>query len=214
MWGKPVSAVDGRGKATPFIGFLPHPLFSLFLRRLFCAQGLGYACRKGHRDLDQRADWGRPSHNSNIAFDSLGRSWAEELSEGKKQFLKFSFLPNKNVLGFFTIKFGLVVWVPFKFPLVGNLRKTVGQKWRRQWQPTPVPLPGKSHGQRSLVGCSPWGRYKSDTTEHLHFHFSLSCIGRKWQPTPVFLPEESQGRGSLVGCRLLGRTGSDMTEAT
>ena len=49
--------------------------------------------------------------------------------------------------------------------------------WRRQWQPTPVLLPGKSHGRRSLVGCSPWGRQQSDTTERLHFHFSLSCIG-------------------------------------
>jgi len=48
---------------------------------------------------------------------------------------------------------------------------------RRQWQPTPVLLPGKSHGWRSLVGCSPWGRYESDTTERLPFHFSLSCIG-------------------------------------
>ena len=48
---------------------------------------------------------------------------------------------------------------------------------RRQWQPTPVLLPGKSHGWRSLVGCSPWGRYKSDTTEWLHFQFSLSCTG-------------------------------------
>ena len=48
---------------------------------------------------------------------------------------------------------------------------------RRQWQPTPVLLPGKSHGQRSLVGCSPWGRWGSDTTERLHFHFSLSCTG-------------------------------------
>ena len=48
---------------------------------------------------------------------------------------------------------------------------------RRQWHPTPVLLPGKSHGQRSLVGCSPWGRKESDTTERLHFHFSLSCIG-------------------------------------
>ena len=47
---------------------------------------------------------------------------------------------------------------------------------RRQWQPTPVLLPGKSHGWRSLVGCSPWGRWESDTTERLHFHFSLSCI--------------------------------------
>ena len=48
---------------------------------------------------------------------------------------------------------------------------------RRQWHPTPVLLPGKSHGQRSLVGCSPWGRKESDTTERLHFPFSLSCIG-------------------------------------
>ena len=48
---------------------------------------------------------------------------------------------------------------------------------RRQWQPTPVLLPGKSHGWRSLVGYSPWGREESDTTEQLHFHFSLSCIG-------------------------------------
>ena len=48
---------------------------------------------------------------------------------------------------------------------------------RRQWQPTPVLLPGKSHGWRSLVGCSPWGHQESDTTERLHFHFSLSCIG-------------------------------------
>ena len=37
--------------------------------------------------------------------------------------------------------------------------------WRRKWQPTPVFLPGQSHGRRSLVGCSPWGRTESDTTE-------------------------------------------------
>ena len=48
---------------------------------------------------------------------------------------------------------------------------------RRQWQSTPVLLLGKSHGQRSLVGCSPWGREESDMTERLHFHFSLSCTG-------------------------------------
>ena len=48
---------------------------------------------------------------------------------------------------------------------------------RRQWQATPVLLPRKSHGRRSLVGCSPWGLSKSDTTERLHFNFSLSCIG-------------------------------------
>ena len=49
---------------------------------------------------------------------------------------------------------------------------------RRQWHPTPVLLPGKSHGRRSLVGCSPWGRQESDTTDQLRFHFSLSCIGK------------------------------------
>ena len=48
---------------------------------------------------------------------------------------------------------------------------------RRQWHPTLVPSPGKSHGWRSLVGCSSWGREESDTTERLHFHLSLSCTG-------------------------------------
>ena len=43
--------------------------------------------------------------------------------------------------------------------------------------PTPVLLPGKSYGGRSLVGCSPWGREESDTTERLPFRFSLSHIG-------------------------------------
>ena len=49
--------------------------------------------------------------------------------------------------------------------------------WRRHWQPTPVLLPGKAHGQRSLVGCSPRGREELHMNEQLHFHFSLSCIG-------------------------------------
>ena len=49
--------------------------------------------------------------------------------------------------------------------------------WRRQWHPTPVLLPGKCHGRRSLEGCSPWGRWGSVTTEQLHFHFPLSGIG-------------------------------------
>ena len=45
------------------------------------------------------------------------------------------------------------------------------------WQSTPVLLPGKSDRLRGLVGCSPWGCWESDTTERLHFHFSLSWIG-------------------------------------
>ena len=61
------------------------------------------------------------------------------------------------------------------------------------------------------------GSLELDTTERLHFHFSLFTFmhwRRKWQPTPVFLPGESQGWGSLVGCHLWGRTESDTTEAT
>ena len=51
---------------------------------------------------------------------------------------------------------------------------------RRQWQPTPVLLPGKSHGRRSLVGCSPWGRGESDMTEQLHFFtFHLPALEKE-----------------------------------
>ena len=39
--------------------------------------------------------------------------------------------------------------------------------WRRAWQPTPIFLPGESHGQRSLAGYSPWGHKESDVTERL-----------------------------------------------
>ena len=86
---------------------------------------------------------------------------------------------------------------------------------RRQWHPTPVLLPGKSHGQKSLVGCGPWGREESDTTQQLPFSlFTFMHWRRKWQSTPVFLPGESQGRGSLVGCRLWDRIESDTTEVT
>ena len=63
--------------------------------------------------------------------------------------------------------------------------------------PTPVLLPGKSHGQRSLVGCSPWGCEESDMTEQLHFHFSLSCIG-EGNGTPLQCPclENPRDRGA------------------
>ena len=61
--------------------------------------------------------------------------------------------------------------------------------WRRQWHPSPVLLPGKSHGWRSLVGCSPWVREESDTTERLHFYFSLSCTG--------------EGKGNPLQCSCL-----------
>ena len=70
-----------------------------------------------------------------------------------------------------------------------NLVMSMLLVWRRQWHPTPVLLPGKSHGRRILEGCSPWGRWGSDTTDQLHFHFSLSCIG--------------EGNGNPVQCSCL-----------
>ena len=61
-----------------------------------------------------------------------------------------------------------------KCQFFGEVCKQCG---RRQWQPTPVLLPGESHGRKSLVGFSPWGREESDMTERLQFYFSLSCPG-------------------------------------
>ena len=72
-------------------------------------------------------------------------------------------------------------WVTISFLILGKFSTIFSSSifsWqRRQWHPTPVLLPGKSHGRRSLVGCRPWGREESDKTEQLPFHFSLSCNG-------------------------------------
>ena len=76
--------------------------------------------------------------------------------------------------------------------------------------PTPVLLPGKSHGRRSLVGCSPRGREESDMTERLHFH----ALEKAMATHSSVLAWKIPGMGSLVGCCLWGRTESDTTEAT
>ena len=68
---------------------------------------------------------------------------------------------------------------------------------RRQWHPTPVLLPGKSNGRRSLVGCRPWGHEESDTTERLHFHFSLPYIGEgNGNPLQCSCLENPRDRGA------------------
>ena len=66
---------------------------------------------------------------------------------------------------------------PLLFTIVLQFLGSAIRYRRRQWHPTPVLLPGKSHGRRSLVGCSPWGHKEVDMTEWLHVHFPLSCIG-------------------------------------
>ena len=68
---------------------------------------------------------------------------------------------------------------------------------RRRWHPTPVLLPGKPHGWRSLVGCSPWGCEELDMTERLPFHFSLSCIGEEnGNPLQCSCLESPRDRGA------------------
>ena len=79
----------------------------------------------------------------------------------------------------------------------GTMVKNLPDNQRRQWHPTPVLLPGKSHGWRSLVGCSPWGLEESDMTERLHFHFSLSCIGEgNGNPLQCSCLENPRDRGA------------------
>ena len=90
----------------------------------------------------------------------------------------------------------------------------------RRWHPTPVLLPGKSHGWRSLVGYRPWGREESDTTERLHFHFSLSCIGeRNGNPLQCSCLENPRNRGAwwaavLGSHRLTRRSSSSSSIST
>ena len=97
--------------------------------------------------------------------------------------------------------------------------------WRRKWQPTPVFLPGRFHGLKSLLGYSPWVCTESDTTGVTWHTCRCSCFPgalvvrnlpdnagdirdmglipwrRAWQPTLVFLPGRSRGQRSLMGYR-------------
>ena len=62
---------------------------------------------------------------------------------------------------------------------IANICWVIEKATERQWHPTPVLFPGKSHGWRSLAGCSPWGLEEPDTNKQLHFHLSLSGIGER-----------------------------------
>ena len=89
---------------------------------------------------------------------------------------------------------------------------------RRQWHPTPVLLPGKSHGRRSLVGYSPRGFEESDVTKRLHFHFSLSCTGEgNGNPLHVLawrIPGMGEpGRLPSMGSHRVGHDWSDLAAA-
>ena len=92
---------------------------------------------------------------------------------------------------------GIVIASTYKELPMDQAPMQVSHFWRRRWHPTPVLLPGKSHGRRSLVGCSPWGRKELDVTERLHFHCSLSCVGEgNGNPLQCSCLENPRDRGA------------------
>ena len=91
-------------------------------------------------------------------------------------------------------------------PWVGKIH------WRRKWQSTPVLLPGKSHGQRSLIGYNPWSRKESDTTEQLHFHFHFHALEKEMATHSSVLACRIPGMGESSGLLSMGsqRVGHDV----
>ena len=87
--------------------------------------------------------------------------------------------------------------VLFQSIIVGILGRIVLYYRRSQWYPTAVLLPRKSHGRRSLVGCSPWSHEESARAERLHFHFSHSCFGEgNGNPLQCSCLENPRDRGA------------------
>ena len=86
--------------------------------------------------------------------------------------------------------------------------------WRRRWHLTPALLPGKSHGRRSLVGCSPWGRQESDTAERLHFH-ALEKEMATYPSVPAWRIPGTGEPGGLpsMGSHRVGHDWSDLAAA-
>ena len=146
------------------------------------------------------------SHWMKVSTGTVHRSlswplkWVREIWAGHQQcLLKKDSQVNLNLTNEIVSIDVLAVLASIWYLLTYKLEKAMA--------PHSSTLAWKIHGQRSLVGCSPWGRQESDTTEQLHFHFSLSCIG------------EGNGNPLQYSClenprRLWGRTESDATEVT
>ena len=90
--------------------------------------------------------------------------------------------------------------------------------WRRQWHPTPVPLPGKSHGWRSLVGCSPWVAKSqtrlSDFTFTFHFHALVKEMATHSSVLAWRIPGTGEPGGlPSMGSHRVGHNWSDLAAA-
>ena len=129
--------------------------------------------------------------------------------------LKFMFIESVMLFNHLIIYHPLLL-LPSIFPSIrifsGELAFHIG---RRKWQCTPIFLPGESQGQRSLVGCHLWGHTELDTTERLHFQFSLSCIGEgNGNPLQCSCLENPRDRGVWWAAIYGVAQGWDTTEVT
>ena len=143
--------------------------------RLLCPSPTPGTCS---RSCPSSRWWHPTSSSSEVPFSSCFQSFSIRVFSSElvlcirwPKYWSFSINPSSVYLGLISFRMG---WLDGS---LCNSRDSQESSPRRQWQPTPVLLPGKSHGRRSLVGCSPWDHKESDMTERLHFHFSLSCIG-------------------------------------
>ena len=114
-----------------------------------------------------------PDNHSEPFLSAL--CWSLELASFLRSWILKPFFPYLKLLWFsqplspmfhfwsLTLEF-ILSSLDLAFPNILNVRKCILNR-RRQWHPTPVRLPGKSHGRRNLVGCHLWGHTESDTTE-------------------------------------------------
>ena len=118
-------------------------------------------------------------------------NWGTEVNWTDSALISFSWKRVDTIFFFFTIY-------------------TINQ--RKRWHPTPVLLPGKPHGRRSLVGCSPWGRWVSDMTERLHFHFP--ALEKEMATHSSVLAWRIPGTGKAGGLLSMGshRVGRDWSD--
>ena len=115
-----------------------------------------------------------------LKVTSFGRKRTEvqfELKRNNESSMSCFFFKGNPRVSQIPLLWNCCSFYPAVWPFWGFWKSLIQRNRRRQWQATPVLLPRKSRGWRSLVGCSPWGRCKLDATERLHFHFSLSHHG-------------------------------------
>ena len=102
-------------------------------------------------------------------------------------------------------------WVTFNYSITiygktypSSFELSLHLCWGRQWHPTPVLLPGKSHGRRSLVGCSPWGREESDTLSNFTFTFHFHALEKEMATHSNVLAWRIPGTGEPGGLPSMG----------